>query len=47
MILTKIDIDNILAKSNVVHATYLKFWPFIKEEGLKLINRNHIYLRPW
>jgi 2'-phosphotransferase len=30
----------------VVHGTFTKFWPLIKEQGLKRMNRNHIHFAP-
>ena len=32
--------------SAVVHGTYSKFWPSIKAEGLKRMNRTHVHFAP-
>ena len=30
----------------VIHGTFMKFWPLIKEQGLKRMTRNHIHFAP-
>lgn len=30
----------------VIHGTFSKFWPLIKEQGLKRMTRNHIHFAP-
>lgn len=38
-----IPIESFDAVPSVIHGTYKRFWPKIKQEGLKCMNRNHIH----
>ena len=41
-----VKIDNPTLYPVVIHGTFSKFWPLIKEQGLKRMTRNHIHFAP-